>query len=202
MSGQDSMLKFLIFLFACSMQVLHVYSQEVTVVAKKVTCNQGADGSITVDIKFGTPGYTIKLYDKTPAVKQKILRELQTKDNQVIFKNLPAKKYYLLITDSKYQRIVKEVLVEEPGPLTYTGFTVLKHPSSEGSNDGSIELNVSGGSTPYIFNWDDAATNQQTQIANSLSYGIYDCNITDKNNCESLRASVLFLEKPKNNKEK
>ncbi len=193
------MLKFLTFLFACFMQLLAVYSQDVTVSPKMVTCNGGEDGSITIILSSGSPAYTIKLYDKTPAVKQKMLKELQTKDNQVTFRNLQAKKYYLLITDSKQHRIVKEVLVEEPEPLTFVGYQVINYPKSEESKDGSVELNVSGGSKPYNFRWDDTAGNQDTQIATNLNFGVYNCTINDKNNCGPLRASVLFIKNPKKN---
>ena len=48
-------------------------------------------------------------------------------------------------------------------------------------NNGTINLSVSGGTSPYTFNW---STNDSTQNINGLSAGNYSVLITDVNNCQ------------------
>ncbi len=50
-----------------------------------------------------------------------------------------------------------------------------------GDGLGSIDLTISGGVTPYNFNWSNGET---TEDINDLSAGVYDCVITDANGCE------------------
>src|SRR5690606_30680495 len=52
--------------------------------------------------------------------------------------------------------------------------------SCYGANDGSIVLNVTGGSSPYTYSWSNAATSQS--IANLIK-GTYTVTVTDANNC-------------------
>jgi len=48
------------------------------------------------------------------------------------------------------------------------------------SNDGYIDLSVSGGLFPYTFNWSNGA---MTEDITQLSNGLYQVTITDSNNC-------------------
>jgi hypothetical protein len=181
------------------MHAFQIYAQDVSVTSTAVRCNGGNDGSLIINISFGIPEYTIKLYDRTPAVKQKTLSEIRSNDTVVEFNDLAAKKYYILVIDSKQQRSVAEAVITESDPLTYIGYSVIKYPESSESSDGVLELNVSGGNIPYVFNWGESAGNQKTRIANNLAYGIYSCEINDKNNCGPLRPSILFIEKNQKN---
>ncbi|MFH2095961.1 MAG: T9SS type A sorting domain-containing protein, partial [Bacteroidota bacterium] len=49
-----------------------------------------------------------------------------------------------------------------------------------GDGTGAIDLTITGGITPYTFQWNTGAT---TEDLNNLSEGYYSCNITDGNNC-------------------
>ena len=49
-----------------------------------------------------------------------------------------------------------------------------------GCNDGSIGINVTGGTPPYSYHWSDGAI---TEDRNNLSEGLYNVCITDVNNC-------------------
>ncbi len=62
-----------------------------------------------------------------------------------------------------------------------------------GLANGSILANISGGSSPYTFNWDNGLN---TQVINDLTSGNYFLTVTDSNNCQvSETASVSSPEK-------
>jgi|GEM_PF-3711035 hypothetical protein len=51
-----------------------------------------------------------------------------------------------------------------------------------GQNNGNINLNLSGGDTPYDITWADGSITSETR--NNLSKGIYQASILDANNCQ------------------
>jgi hypothetical protein len=51
-----------------------------------------------------------------------------------------------------------------------------------GATDGSVNLTVSGGASPYSFNWSNGAN---TEDLNAVAAGSYTVTITDANNCSS-----------------
>ena len=56
-----------------------------------------------------------------------------------------------------------------------------------GSGDGTATANVSGGTAPYTYEWDDAA-NSDTETIDHLAAGTYTVTVTDANGC-SIAAS-------------
>jgi hypothetical protein len=57
-----------------------------------------------------------------------------------------------------------------------------------GSNDGSANINASGGIAPYSYLWSNGTT---TSSDTNLFAGIYTISITDSNNCSSLDSIVI-----------
>lgn len=57
----------------------------------------------------------------------------------------------------------------------------LTDPSCHGFSDGSIEIEVEGGSEPYTFDWDGSEMN--TNNPTGLSAGIYQVIVSDLNDC-------------------
>ena len=58
------------------------------------------------------------------------------------------------------------------------------------ANDGTIALNVSGGSAPYTYNW---SSGQKTSNLSGVGPGIYSVTIVDANNC-SVRETVSIIQ--------
>ncbi len=67
----------------------------------------------------------------------------------------------------------------------------LNSPSCFGENNGSIQVNASGGTPPFNYSWSTGST--ATQI-NNLTSGQYTCTITDANNCSS--SNTVLLQEP------
>ena len=57
-----------------------------------------------------------------------------------------------------------------------------------GGNNGSISLNVSGGTSPFSYNWSNGAT---TQNISGLTSGSYAVTITDANGCTFSLSEII-----------
>ena len=95
--------------------------------------------------------------------------------------------YTLTITDSTNCSVILTVNVPSSSNL-YVSVNSITTVSCSGGNNGSIDINVGGGTAPYIYNWSNGAT---TQDVSGLSYGTYSLTVTDSSGCSvSLSASV------------
>jgi gliding motility-associated-like protein len=62
------------------------------------------------------------------------------------------------------------------------------HPSCQGLNNGAIQLNISGGTAPYTYTWNNGATTKDIQ---QLIAGNYSVLVTDANGCTSTISNQL-----------
>ncbi|MCH8317405.1 MAG: choice-of-anchor L domain-containing protein, partial [Bacteroidetes bacterium] len=93
--------------------------------------------------------------------------------------NLSAGSYTCQITDVNGCSInVSANVTNDAGTLSLDNTVVTNEICGNGA--GSIDITVSGGSTPYSFNWDNGAT---TEDLSGLSAGTYSCQVTDNNGC-------------------
>jgi len=96
-----------------------------------------------------------------------------------VINNLSSGNYGLTVTDAKGCPFNNSYIVNAASPISASSNTT--NVSSVNANDGSIEVNVSGGLAPYSFDWSNGAA---TQNIYNLTTGNYDLVITDNNNCE------------------
>ena len=130
-----------------------------------VSCNGLSDGSVALSILGGTAPYTY------------LWSNGQTTSTAT---NLVAGTYSVVIEDANGCTLdINNVIVTEPIVLSSTASTIA-HVSCNGMNDGSIYLNVVGGTAPYTYLWSDGQT---TATASNLSGGTYSVVVTDANGC-------------------
>ena len=129
-----------------------------------VSCMGYSDGAITISISGGTPAY-FYLWNDGVITQNRI--------------NVPAGNYAVTVTDNNLCTASTLVAITEPAGMNLISSFV--NPTCETNNaDGSISLNITGGSVPYIFNWSNGTG------ANNLSGlepGNYLVTVTDANNC-------------------
>ncbi|MEL6922768.1 MAG: T9SS type A sorting domain-containing protein [Bacteroidota bacterium] len=92
--------------------------------------------------------------------------------------NLCAGTYAVVVTDAAGCSISNSFDLVEPTPLSVA--INASDESANGASDGSISLNVSGGTGDYTYSWSNGA---RTSDINQLSPGIYEIEVVDANGC-------------------
>ncbi len=65
------------------------------------------------------------------------------------------------------------------------------NPSTNSSTDGSITLNASNGSSPYVFDWQDSLAGQTTAMISGLAAGTYEVRVSDSRGCFTYNEIIL-----------
>lgn len=133
------------------------------------SCPGGADGAIDINISGGDLPYTITW--SNGATTQNL-------------ENLPAGIYRLNVVDNFGCSVEKEFLIEDPDGLScsistetdFFGFGV----SKSGALDGRVRVDIIGGSSPYVIEWN---TGDTSATVTNLGAGVYNVSVTDANGC-------------------
>lgn len=135
------------------------------------TCNGDLDGEVTVLRNGGTVPYTYQWNDLGS----------QTTQNA---NGLDAGYYTVTVTDFNSCTAVSSINLTEPEAITID--TTVNHVSCNSGAEGSIQLTVSGGTTPFTYFW---STNNGTGLVvtdknqSGLTAGKYYFTATDDHNC-------------------
>lgn len=129
-----------------------------------ISCYGEIDGYIVLNMFGGTPEYT---YSWSNGLAEPSANMLAEGD------------YAITITDIHDCLIDTIVHIEEPDELIINPIVI--RPTCPDIENGSINLNISGGRTPYTIYWDNGSFDEQLTEIRS---GIYDVLITDSSFCE------------------
>jgi len=151
---------------ACAMTA-QVSAQE------NVSCFGGSNGSATVSANGGTGTTT---YSWAPG---NLSGAAQT--------DLAAGVYTVTATSDGCTASTT-VTISEPASLPSASLNEVVQPGC-GQSNGSITLQVSGGTAGYSYSWDPSGGNQVT--ASGLAAGSYTCTVTDANGCETSFTQAL-----------
>lgn len=114
--------------------------------------------------------------------------------------DLTPGKYSLTITDQKGCAVFRDTAIFSPDSLLLVGTPIVVKPSCPDAKDGSITLNIKGGTAPYsyqILGTGKADTLPNTSFTfQNLGVGTYNINVTDGNNCPALRVREVEITLP------
>ncbi len=144
-----------------------------------VSCYGAGDGSADLTISGGIGPFQID-WDNNG---------LGDTDDPEDLTNLPGGTYKVVVTDSNGCIDSLSVEIAEPGNLDLSD--MVGHISCAMQMDGSVDLMVSGGSAPYIYNWSNSET---TQDIFNLGTGTYSVTVTDNNGCVDSLEVMLIIE--------
>ncbi|NJN33993.1 MAG: hypothetical protein HC817_06850 [Saprospiraceae bacterium] len=121
---------------------------------KDVVCNGEDNGSITVNISNGEPGYMIK-WSNSDSAK---ISNAPRRDGVYKIEKLKAGSYNVTVFDGQGQSIPLNVTINQPEVLKVDTIEVK---SDTGNCSGRIVLNVTGGTPQYTFTWNDIKYQRQ-----------------------------------------
>lgn len=137
-----------------------------------VACYGDANGSISITVSGGVPSYTYRW--NTGHVNQNL-------------SNLIRGAYSVTVTDANMCTASKlNMMVNEPQPILLTSSIVPVGCSN--SQDGAVQLLVSGGVAPMEYLWSNGATSQNIS---GLASGNYLVTLTDQNGCSAVGDYVV-----------
>lgn len=142
-------------------------------IVSNVTCSGSTNGSITQTVSGGTSPYSY-VWSGGGAV---------TKDRT----GLSAGMYTVTITDNNLCSITRTYNVVQPSAVIITP-TVTQ---PECGIAGSILISISGGTSPYTFNWSDLVGSNDPQNRSNLTGGVYAVTVTDANGCTGTGSYTL-----------
>ncbi len=141
------------------------------------TCYGTADGTAWISVSGGTPPYDITWSGSNATT--------------TVANDLDAGTHTATVTDAHGCSTTVSATITQPAQISTTISTTAAH--CETSNDGSATVQVSGGTAPYSYNWDN--TFGSTTQGN-LSAGSHTLIITDSYNCtfsSSVNIDTLYV---------
>ena len=154
----------------------------ITTVIDSVSCFGNADGQVSVTVSGGTLPYSIE-WGASIFLMNNIT-------NSQVIKNLVTGTYLVRVTDGNNCMVTQTVSVLQPLPMNLT--FVSTPASCKNGSDGTITINVTGGTTPYTYAW---SNNTTTQNQNGLPAGYYDVITTDVKGCK-IRSPHIQVQEP------
>jgi gliding motility-associated-like protein len=139
-----------------------------TIASTDVSCNGACDGEATATPVGGTAPFTY-LWDDPLG---------QTTATAT---GLCAGSYTVTVTDANNCDFIAPVTITEPDPIVIT-FSNIVNLQCDGICIGEATADVTGGTGPYTYQWDDALA-QTTATADSLCASVYTVTVTDANGC-------------------
>ena len=130
------------------------------------SCNGGDDGAISTFVIGGTLPY---FYDWDMGV-----------DTSAV-SNLTMGSYQLLLADANGCVVDTTVQISEPTEIDIT--SIANNVTCYGLANGTIAIDVTGGISPYAYQWTNGET---TADITALIAGNYTLNITDDNGCTAI----------------
>lgn len=152
----------------------------VSAVVTNVACYGQSTGAINIATLSGTAPFTYSW--NTGSTSEDLF-------------NIPAGIYSLLAVDANGCQIglnymitqADSLFIELSSPVLSGGHNI----STNGGSNGSIELDVTGGTLPYTYTWSNGAT---IEDLNDLTAGTYSVIVTDNNGCAV--AGQITLDQP------
>ncbi|RMG88945.1 MAG: hypothetical protein D6706_22260 [Chloroflexi bacterium] len=149
----------------------------VTTTATNVTCGGANDGTATANVSGGTPPYAY-VWNTTP---------IQTLPTAI---QLAVGTYFVTVTDANGCTASASATVN-----TTTSVVINTVNESDiscfGANDGSIDIDVTGGDPPYAYAWSHGPA---TQDVSGLAPGFYEVTVSDSLGCIAVQS--YFITEP------
>ncbi|MFK8007346.1 MAG: gliding motility-associated C-terminal domain-containing protein [Saprospiraceae bacterium] len=140
-----------------------------------ISCPSASDGSLSINAFGGTEPYNYQWEDGTFGFQRN---------------NLSAGTYSVTVTDFNGCSLNSSITLQEPTSLNINK-NIINPVSCINTPDGTLGADVTGGTPPYNFQWENG---NQNQTAENLTCGVYPLTVTDANGCSE--TAVFGLQCP------
>ncbi|MDA7794473.1 gliding motility-associated C-terminal domain-containing protein [Flavobacteriales bacterium] len=166
----------------CESQLSEVILSEpspltITATPVSVDCDGASTGEIVAVANGGTQQYD----------SYSITGPTNSNSSDGMFSNILAGNYNVTVFDDNNCQKSVAVTVGSPTPFSTPTIT-FADPSCFGFEDGSIDLTITGGTEPLVFDWSNG---DNTEDIDLLPSGAYSVVITDKNGCQTTANQTL-----------
>jgi len=128
-------------------------------------CYEDATAEIVATVSGGTTGYT---YDWGAAGSTSTIS------------SLASGSYTLLVTDNNSCTVDASETVNPEGPFE-ASIVITNQVTCTNSTDGELTVNVTGGASPFTYDWNDIPDNFSSR--SNLGAGTYEVSVEDANGC-------------------
>jgi len=151
-----------------------------------VNCFDGTTGSIDLIVSGGTSGYHYT-WTKDGNPYGGDTQDLST---------LGAGTYSVTVTDAESCTANTSITITQPA-AALSAAPAISHVSCYGGSDGQIVLTVSGGTSPYTYDWADIAGTSNPKDRTGLIAGTtYTVTVTDAKSCTQVLTNITVTEPP------
>jgi len=160
--------------FSTSFVVTEPLALSLATTASNVTCFGTSTGSVSTSVSGGTAPYVYSW--STGALTSNIT-------------NRPIGTYTVTVTDAKGCSATSSQTITQPDALAAA--ETVAHVTCFGSSNGSISMNVTGGTAPYAYVW---STNATTSSISNVQANAYYVTVVDVNGCSVNKQ--IFVNQP------
>lgn len=149
-----------------------------TVITTPATCSGSSDGTISITATGGTPPYQYSIDGGITFFGTNVFAGLSAGTYTVVVEDINGCKITVFATVADGPNLtLNEVIIDESCVMAY---------------DGSIDLMVSGGTTPYTYSWTGpGGFTASTEDISGLTTGAYDVTVIDANGCTGMLSIVI-----------
>jgi len=144
---------------------------------KNITCSGGNDGEVHISVTGGAAPYTY-LWSNSDTIQD--------------ITNLIAGNYTVTVTDFGGCAAIADTTLSEPFSFNLS-ISIVNNILCNGGSSGSVSVNASGGTPPYMYLWNDTGT-QTNATATGLMTGTYIVVVTDSSGC--VQSDPVLLNEP------
>ena len=137
-----------------------------------ISCFGSNNGSIDVTVLLGTPNFSYA-WDNGATTED--------------LSNLSPGTYRFVLTDGNGCKTSSSYTITTPSQLNASVITS----TANSSNNGAIDLSVSGGTPAYTYLWN---TNETSEDLSNLAAGNYSVTVTDANGCQTIVNAEVMVE--------
>ena len=152
-----------------------IKNEHILIKKSDISCFGNRDGSIDLIVIYGEGPYEFLW---------------STGDTIEDLDSLSAGMYYVEVTDKNDSIVIDSIEIMEPESLA-TNVEIHNEISCYGSNDGALIVKTSGGTLPYLIQWEDHNASHDSVAWNLSADSIYHVIVSDRNNCTAIDSGFL-----------